>query len=44
MKKKIKKNLLNKLKKIIKNKKNIIKKKIKKEKEENPAEDIYPLW
>ena len=44
MKKKIKKNLLNKLKKIIKNKKNIIKKKIKKENEENPAEDIYPLW
>lgn len=44
MKKKIKKNLLNKFKKIIKNKKNIIKKKIKKEKEENPAEDIYPLW
>ena len=44
MKKKIKKNLLNKLKKIIKNKKNIIKKKIKKEKEEDPAEDIYPLW
>ena len=44
MKKKIKKNLLNKFKKIIKNKTNIIKKKIKKEKEENPAEDIYPLW